>query len=184
MPREPESFEAAVAKSIEDWLHRYMPAVAESLGPLPDTVLPSAREKLERWNLRTDQVPPGPMTDALADEALKAILEQHQQAGTPPPDPDTLTKLVAAKVNAVLYPYRQDVYGRGIPKPEQRVKEAEKYARMAQKQAPSEPTPVTEPPSMPMSDPMALPPAQGMTRPAMPQMPAAVVGLGQREGVI
>ena len=136
MPRETASFEAAVAQSIQDWLTRTMPAVAESLGPLPDTVEPTRKEKLERWSLRTDQVAPGPMTDALADEALRMIVEEHRQAGKPVPDPDTLAKLTAAKVNAVLHPYRQDVFGRGIPQPDARVREARAYKRLAEKEQP------------------------------------------------
>ena len=137
MPKVPDSFEGAVAKSIEDWLHTTMPGVASSLGPLPDTVEPSRSEKLERWNLRADQVPPGPMTDALADEALRKVLEEHQSQGKPPPSGETLTQLVAAQVNAVLYPYRKEVYGRGIPRAADKVKEAARYARLAGRQEPA-----------------------------------------------
>jgi hypothetical protein len=100
---------------------------------LPDTVIPSQREKIERWNLRTDQVPEG-MADQLADEALRMLIDDYSQQGKPQPDPDQLTKLVAAKVNAVLYPYRQEVYGRGTPRPDARVREAERFKRLSEKQ--------------------------------------------------
>lgn len=172
MPREPESFEGAVAQSIQDWLHKYIPAVAESLGPLPDTVEPTRREKASRWSLRSDKVPPG-VEDQLADEALKMILEEHQQGGTPVPDPDTLTKLTAAKVNAVLYPYRHEVYGRGLPRPAERVREAERYAKLAGQQQPIietvEPTPAPAPPAAP--EPPAMLDALAPPVPAAPDDP-------------
>lgn len=164
MPRQTASFEAAVAASISDWLHRYIPAVAESLGPLPDTVDPTSKEKARRWSLRTDKVEPGPMTDALADEALAMILEEHRAQQKPAPDRDALAKLVAARVNGVLYEYRKDVFGRGNPLPAARVKEAERYARLAQKEQPTTetvgaaPSPAPAPPSvepaMPTEPPM------------------------------
>lgn len=167
MPRQPESFEGAVAASIEAWLHKYMPAVAETLGPLPDTVEPTRREKASRWNLRSDKVPPG-VEDQLADEALKMILEEHQQGGQPVPDPDTLAKLTAAKVNAVLYPYRHEVYGRGLPRPTERVREAERYAKLAGQQQPIIETVATTPAPAPSvaSEPPAM--LDALAPPALP----------------
>lgn len=150
MPKTPDSFESAVGASIGEWIHRYIPAVADSLGPLPDTVEPTRREKADRWNLRSDKVPPG-AEDQLADEALQMIVEEHQQQGKPPPDPDTLAKLTAARVNSVLYPYRREVYGRGLPRPEERVAEARRYAKLSGEQVLREPTTASAPTAAPES---------------------------------
>lgn len=171
MPRQPDSFEGAVAKSIEEWLHRMMPAVAEALGPLPDSVEPTQREKLERWNLRTREVPPEAV-DLLADEALKMILDEHAGRQQPIPDRDTLTKLVAARVNKVLYPWNAEVYGRGTPRPADRIREAERYQRLAMKEQPAPvesampalPAP-TEPAPTPAPEPEMAPAVAGLAGP-------------------
>jgi hypothetical protein len=139
MPREVRSFEADVGKAVSDWIHHFIPAVAEKLGPLPDTVVPSRDELNDRWTLRSDKVPPG-MEIELAKQAAQAILEEHQAQKKPLPDNDTLTKLVAARTNAALYPYRSEVYSRGTPRPEERIKVARQYAKQGAPATPATPT--------------------------------------------
>lgn len=127
MPREAKSFEADVGKAVEDWIHTYIPEVAAKLGPLPNSVIPTKAELQERWNLRSLEVPEGAEA-TLAQQALSVIQEEHTAQGKPLPDPDTMVKLVASRTSAALYPYRKDVYGRGNPRPAEKVKAARQFA--------------------------------------------------------
>lgn len=157
-------------RAIQEELHRRAKALADLLGPLPNSVIMSTRETDERWDRRTDQVPPE-MTPQLATEALKQITEEHAVRGAPLPPREQLVLLVAARTNAVLYPYRRKLVSTSNPEPEQQVKTATQYARRAEKRQPAmmapEPLPAPEMAFSEASEPMTQP---------VPEQPAPIDG--------
>jgi len=192
MPRQmPQPFEIAVAQHVHQEARRRGKALAEMLGPLPDSVQLTKREADSRWQLRTDKVPPE-AAPQLAREALTMLTEQYASEGRPLPQGERLALLVAAKVNAVLYPYRRKLVATGTPEPEEQVRVAGQYRRRAgdgdavmAESVPSTPAPLgaQEQPLLGMGAdaPAPLtPPAAPTTTTTTDGVPAAVAALVQQ----
>lgn len=123
------SFEEAVAREYDRQLHLVASGAARELGAPPDSVTLSKDDEQSRWEYRSPDITPEQLP-TIADTVLVGILQKYQQGNQPMPDPETLTRMVAAQVNRVLTKgMRREMVSRGAPDPASQVSKAQGYAR-------------------------------------------------------